>query len=107
MVSGAAFLAGDDPADDEAHEPEDAGAPLVWAINERSVQVFSHCRLDLVAGMAVIYNGIAPAEIRATLDLLRIEPDEWPDLLDDVQFMGRAASAALNERNKPKEGRGP
>lgn len=71
----------------------------VWACNWPAVEVYQRCRLEIVAGgFSVHYNGIAPAEIRAALDLLDVPRPQWPDLLDDVQYMGRCASDALNAR---------
>lgn len=97
MVSGAEFFASGEEREEREREI------VVWDCNVPSVEVFERCRLDVVAGMAVFYNGIAPPEIRATLQLMGVPAAEWPDLLDDIQFMGRCASDALNERSKNRE----
>jgi hypothetical protein len=45
----------------------------------------------------VLWMGIGPEAIRAAVALLRIPRRDWPDLAEDVGYMGRCVAA---ERNK-------
>lgn len=94
MVSGAEFFA------EEEEESSHAQAldVCVWACNWVPVEVFECCRIELVGGMGASYNGISASEAMSACTLLDVSRREWPEVLTDVQFMGRVVSAALNKR---------
>lgn len=94
MASGADFFASEERKADEPREI------LVWSCNWLAVAVFEACQLTLVAGMGVYYQGISALEAKAACDLLQVRRSDQPDVLLDVQFMGRTVSDALNERAK-------
>lgn len=73
----------------------------VWSCLWDAVHVYECCALDVGVGMAVVYNGIRAQEVLAACRLLCIARAQWPELVEDVQYMGRVASNALNAR-KPQ-----
>lgn|GEM_PF-2365623 len=72
----------------------------VWACNLPALGVFQLCPVDGIgAGMGgIAWTGIAPTEIRAACALKRIAPSEWPDIADDVHYMGGAVAEERNRR---------
>ncbi|MCK5772047.1 hypothetical protein [Algiphilus sp.] len=80
----------------EADEP--AEIP-VWWTHWTSVEVFERCELSVIGGMSVHYQGITATEIRSACELLRVRWYEWPDIVDDVQFMGRTVARTINAKS--------
>lgn len=93
MVSGAEFFAAE-----EDHADAQALDVCVWSCNWQPVEVFECCRIELVGGLGASYDGISSGEVRSACDLLDVPRSDWPDVLTDVQYMGRVVSAALNKR---------
>ena len=93
MVSGADFFSGDDDDADAAGTSID-----VWSCNWVSVAVFECCRLDVVGGWAPSYNGISSQEIASACELLGVPQADRCDITEDVQWMGRVVTGALNRR---------
>jgi hypothetical protein len=93
VVSGTDFLAPRDGCS--------SGEPVeipIWACNERAVEVFEHCQLTVVGGMGVWWHGISAAELRAAMCTLRVPRAERAEIAEDVQYMGRAVAAAINQQ---------
>ena len=75
---------------------------LVWACHEQAVAVFRGCQLDCAAiGMGgLFWLGISAAELRAALAVERIPRCDWPDVGEDVRYMGRVVADEHNRRAK-------
>ena len=86
----------------EDHDGSSQEAPAeipIWWCLWATVEVFEHCELDVVAGgFGVQYKGISAREVHAACTLLRIPRHDWPDMVQDVQCMGRAVARAFNAR---------
>lgn len=86
--------------DDSADERRDPPRVVeVWECNQEAVRVFQLCPINGIGGGkgGVLWIGIGPEAIRAGAALLRIPRRDWPDLAEDVNYMGRRVAA---ERNK-------
>lgn len=92
-VAGADFLAPEPESDAER-----SAQVALWPDALQSFAVFQRCRLAMVGGMTAAYTGIDVSEVRTVLDILDVPRAAWADVLDDVQLMGHAAAAALNQR---------
>lgn len=70
----------------------------VLECNLRYLAVFSCCQPGLVAGFGTfVWRGITPVEILAACRLMRIKPPEWPDILENTQYLGHEVANYLNK----------
>ena len=88
--------------DEEPAAEDDVEEIEVLECNWNAVAVFLHCEPQWLGGMSACRLGIAAAEIRAAVLLLRIPRAEWPQLFADVRFMGRIAAQVENEQLRKK-----
>lgn len=71
---------------------------LAWPCNATAIEVFRLCTIELAASFGgVLWLDITAVELRAALALRRVPRAAWPDVADDVRFMGREVA---NERNR-------
>lgn len=71
----------------------------VLACNWDAYRAYALCQPTVVGGgMAVVWLGVAAAETRAACTLLRIPRGRWPDVAEQVQYLGERVAAALNQR---------
>lgn len=71
----------------------------VFKSNTDCIKVFQYCQPQMFAGMtSFVWTGIQAVEILAACRLLLIKRSQWPQILDDVNYMGLAA-ARLNNKN--------
>ena len=54
--------------------------------------------MAVVGGMGVHYQGITSGEVYSACMLLRVPRREWPEVVDDVQHMGRTVARAINAK---------
>ena len=67
--------------------------------NWDALLAYQHCAQQVVGGgYGVVHLGIAAAEVRAAVALLRLPRTRWPDILDGAQHIGQLVAAALNRR---------
>ena len=66
----------------------------------RVVDVFRTCMASGIgAGLGgVMWLGIPATEVRAALSVMRIARVDWPDVAEDVQYMGRVVADERNRR---------
>ena len=86
--------------DDSADERRDPPRVVeVWECNQDAVRAFQLCPIGGIGGGmgGVLWIGIGPEAIRAAVALLRIPRRDWPELAEDVGYMGRCVAA---ERSK-------
>lgn len=84
-----------DEGKDEDQESPSVG---VWKDCWDSVQVFRYSQPELIAGMgSVVWGNIRGSEILSVASLLRIKPNRWPQVLEDVHYMAAVASNIRNE----------
>jgi len=73
----------------------------VWECNPPAVAAFRLCSIGCVATFGgLFWTGIDAPAIRASLALVRIPRDEWPDVSIDVRYMG---AVVADERNRRAE----
>lgn len=82
-------------ADFEADETEIE----VWAENAESFLVFANLGTQWRAGMGGAI-GLDYTAIEPVLRLMRIEPDHWPDVFEDVLTMESAALKVMNSKDR-------
>lgn len=75
----------------------------IWRCNALAVRVFEQCQIKTLGGFSVRWEGISSEEIRSACDLLQIPPEQWPDLVGPVRYMGSVASNAFNKRAAASE----
>ena len=99
--------------DDDGHATDDADSVVfevdVLECNLESCAVFRLCRVNGIGTMAgIFWTGIDPQQIRSALLLLRIHREAWPEIANDVEFMGsvvaehRNTAVAARSRNRGK-----
>lgn len=88
----------EDEQDGEATEID------VLAENWTTVQVYLRCQPDISVGWGERWNGISATEVRSAATMMRVPRDEWPDVLDGVQHMGRVVAEIRNSEANRKHG---
>ena len=84
--------------DDDARRAGVVECP-VWPCNATAVDVFRLCSIGLIATFGgVLWLDIAAVELRAALALRRVPRAQWPDVADDVRYMGREVATERNRR---------
>ena len=76
----------------------------VWTCLLPAVDVFLACDIEGIgAGMAgVWWTGIGPAALYAACRLKRIPRADWPEITEDVRYMGQVVAESRNERAATK-----
>lgn len=65
--------------------------------------MFQLCNMACIAGMGdAHWLGIEPVAIHAAVKLLRIRPDDWPDVAHDVAYMGQVVAGDWNRKAASK-----
>lgn len=79
----------------------------VWACNVDALAVFRSCSMACVgAGMGgVVWLGVTASETRAALAILRVARRDWPDIAEDVRYMGAEVAHERNQRSQRKADR--
>lgn len=70
----------------------------VWPDLRDAVRVCQRCVQATTGGMALIWHGIASAELEAALRLMGLPAERWPEVSADVAEMGRIAADGFNRR---------
>lgn len=84
--------------DADGSEPDAPAEIPVWWCLWSAVEVFERCEMAVVGGMGVHYQGITSGEVYSACMLLRVPRREWPEVVDDVQHMGRTVARAINAK---------
>lgn len=67
------------------------------------VELFTFCQPELTATFGgFLWRNIAPGEIYAVCQLRQVEPRIWPDVLENLMFMGSVVSGYLNKKGTAK-----
>lgn len=65
------------------------------------VHIFSHCQPDMVGGFgSFLWRNIAATEVLAACQLMLVEQCKWPDVLENVIYLGGAVANCLNAKVK-------
>lgn len=79
----------------------------VWECHQQAVEVFRLCPVRGIGHMGGIYwEGIGPACITLACIGLRLPRRLWPELLQDVVFMGQCVARERNRLAAAKSKRG-
>ena len=62
------------------------------------------CNVEAIGGgFGIVSQGIGPEQILAAVTLLRLGPDRWEEITDDVVYMGRVVAEVRNNKKPPPE----
>lgn len=78
----------------------------IWECNVKAFAVFRLCTIAAIGTFGgLFWTGIEAVEIRAACLLCRMPRADWPELADDVRFMGSDVAAERNQRMAQKSKR--
>lgn len=85
--------------DDGAEDPARAGVVEVWPDHVDAIAVFRLCPVSGIGHMGgIAWIGIEPAAIRSACLLLRLCRTAWPDIAEDVAYMGECVASERNRK---------
>ena len=88
---------------EEDEDGENVRVLEVWYTLRRSVDVYLRCQSEILAGMGgAVHLTVTCREVDSACRLMLVPRNEWPTVLDDVQYMSSVSARLRNEDNKSR-----